>query len=1297
MVTKRNPYEVVADSFAEGAKEIGIAPTPTPTPPPVEAPVAKGGLSPSDVGNFLKKAFDVVVSGPPSPPDLPSTGSLVGEILEKSSLVLDPVAEVAGPHLLAFAEPAIQTAFPGTDFAQRNPASEAAVGRFFTGEMSGPEVAGFLREAFSERGFGEQLALGAVADPLIALAGAPAIARTLGRNIPRFARGAQSVAKPERKFVLFKESPEELTEATIGAAEESYESYVMGPVRRLQIFNEETGEPLLAIAARRVPEPGSVFEVEARGLSTSGKALPFSDTTLQNTFSRRELLRIADDVMEEIGAKELVGFRLGRDIPDIETARGITREQVKRGLSRGRDLSSEEGFISLPKLTTGTTPQPAGSSPLMGPLTRMDTVVEVATRPDMWREIVNLPVVRNAIRPFNLSAVAEEPVERAIVGRAVLRDQGEQLTRNTMSHLGALGTQEQVFGKLDEGGLLLAGPFKGLTVNTLRSAFKKYHANMTNVQREWVRIANNIEFAKLDFLKRSGIEVNQLEFAEGGTYAGRRLFAKITKDGEVIEVATTAGPGRLGAKTASEKMRVFKTQEEAIAEGYRYLPEDEALALNVQGAYNRVADKNMVDWLLPQIPHRTSAAPHALVFADNQAKKALDKAEQIDEVINRSVSGQRIAPQTIASITRAHPDLGAELKTVTDAIASGSTQTGYRVASLIRKSKQKVAELTTQSQEASNRLSVARRQAQTASFEEAVVPLPAFGGKFLQGPGSAEVAKTLTSAMDPRFNSALAMVNQANAVSRYFLLAGDASLATIQLLFFAGYKPKQYAKAMTGFTRALFDTRFHDQYLRRPENIAIAQKYPNLIMSKGGATEFTAAMARGGLLRRGPLAFFGKRLEPFQRGFETGLDVAGIELAKSLDHMAKTPAQIDDLTQFINEFRGLTSSARLGISSTQRQLETAVTLAPRYTRAIAALMFDMTRGGLRGSLARRAMAQGVLATLAMTTAISYAMGKTHEEVIDHLNPTSPHFLTWQIGGQNIGPGTKVRSVVKLLAAAWSNPDKLTDLSIGWGDAEFIQNPLIRFVRGQSSPVLSISWDLLTGKDFIGNQTRPEEWNDRQGYIELTKTIGERLIPIWVQSALIEGGGAQGRALRGVSEFGGMRTYPQNPFQDAAYSWRDELNEYKDIKEATDRIRHRRVNPELDAKLFILGRVSTLRSVRARYHVQRLMKEFEMSPQDLAEGDEENPYEKVFGTLQLLDVTSKQSQGTPSKWQEVSRWLDSNLLRALDKVWNRGGKLSAREDRQLRRVFEQVPLGEDNFRTWLMRTLRQAQSAPAPAQ
>jgi hypothetical protein len=166
---------------------------------------------------------------------------------------------------------------------------------------------------------------------------------------------APSITRPAgRRFKLFPESPEDYDNAILAAAEQGADELILGPVRRLQIFDQETGEPLLAIAGRKVPFGRNVFEVEVRGLSLSGESLPFSDEALRGAFNRRELLEIADDVMNELGADELIGFRLGRDAPDIRTARSITRAQVRQGLGRaapeeGPIIERGGGISSLPR------------------------------------------------------------------------------------------------------------------------------------------------------------------------------------------------------------------------------------------------------------------------------------------------------------------------------------------------------------------------------------------------------------------------------------------------------------------------------------------------------------------------------------------------------------------------------------------------------------------------------------------------------------------------------------------------------------------------------------------------------------------------------------------------------------------------------------------------------------------------------------------------------------------------------------------------------------------------------------
>ena len=82
------------------------------------------------------------------------------------------------------------------------------------------------------------------------------------------------------------------------------------------------------------------------------------------------------------------------------------------------------------------------------------------------------------------------------------------------------------------------------------------------------------------------------------------------------------------------------------------------------------------------------------------------------------------------------------------------------------------------------------------------------------------------------------------------------------------------------------------------------------------------------------------------------MDTAGIEMLKAFDHAGTNryddPVARQELADFINEFRGLANPRRLGISTKQKQLESFSLLAPRYNRAIAAMITDLGRLNMRG-------------------------------------------------------------------------------------------------------------------------------------------------------------------------------------------------------------------------------------------------------------------------------------------------------------------------------------------------------------
>jgi len=752
-----------------------------------------------------------------------------------------------------------------------------------------------------------------------------------------------------------------------------------------------------------------------------------------------------------------------------------------------------------PPATHPSQPAPMEAGKITMPdLQAPQTVVDIYSKPDFWRRVGNLPLVRKAVGLFNPAAVANNPAQQAIILRAALKDEGAQKAQAVISYLWEIGTQERIWGKTDEMGLLTSEPFGALPIDEIRTNPKKYEHLMTDKQKEWIKRANEIERVKLEALRRNDIEINELSFEDGGEYAGRRVMGKFNDSGELIESGQIRVGGRVGAKQAFEKTRVFKDAFDGIAAGYRYMNTDEALYYNILGAYNKIADRQMSDWLLSKVDWRTTKAPEELVLQAEAAHIRLRKAEQLLGALNRAVRGERVPDATINSIANVYADQADTLKTLIPQLQKKSPQTADTVRILDAEAKALIADAKLEYAEAVNKRARAREEALRVKYEEASIAHPAFAGKIFTGAEAKEIADILNKGLNPQFIEAIGAVNKVNAIGRFFMLAGDVSPMTIQLQFLAFFRPKAYAKAMGGFVRAMFDPEF--QYRYYAQNRDLINRHPTLILS-GRGTEFTEFMGRGGLGKK--LGILAKPLVPFQKAFEGCIDVAGIELAKSLDHRATTPQATHDIDQFINEFRGLTSSARIGVSTMQRQVETSVLLAPRYNRAIAAYLFDIVHGGLRGELARMSLGQGMAGLAAMAVALSIALGEDEDEIWEHFDPTSNKFFTWDVMGVKIGLGGKVRSLLKTFG------NMLRTGEVG--------QPALNFLRGNLSPAISTSLDLLTGKNYIGEPTRDNVLN-------FSKTVGRNFMMIWTQNLLLEGGTLKDKALIATAEFLGLRGY-----------------------------------------------------------------------------------------------------------------------------------------------------------------------------
>ena len=245
-----------------------------------------------------------------------SLGPSAPRALAATSLALDPVGEIPGTRVAQ----ALSFPFPS---AQPDPESERMVGRFFRGEMSGPELAGALREAFRERPLQEQVFLGLLADIPFAVLGKAATLKRVTQAAVKALRGttARGAAQAARGALRGEVVPT----AAVQATEEAVPAI---------ITREAAKEAASPIGVLRSGDP-----VEVKGLTlekTADPGGPYApDTTNDFSFAATradgdawivDLQFIPKTRSVDMNIRAL-GYRAGRlSIKDVRTIRDIVRD-----------------------------------------------------------------------------------------------------------------------------------------------------------------------------------------------------------------------------------------------------------------------------------------------------------------------------------------------------------------------------------------------------------------------------------------------------------------------------------------------------------------------------------------------------------------------------------------------------------------------------------------------------------------------------------------------------------------------------------------------------------------------------------------------------------------------------------------------------------------------------------------------------------------------------------------------------------------------------------------------------------
>ena len=366
-------------------------------------------------------------------------------------------------------------------------------------------------------------------------------------------------------------------------------------------------------------------------------------------------------------------------------------------------------------------------------------------------------------------------------------------------------------------------------------------------------------------------------------------------------------------------------------------------------------------------------------------------------------------------------------------------------------------------------------------------------------------------------------------VSRVLGTGFDPGYGLIQGSLILASNPKAWGRAVAKSFEVLFSPKTMHKYMT--DNIDTIQRMVDAQSAplQSGAADIIG-LERGGLLRKVP----GVRpvVDRATEMFNSFMDVGRIELHKAWADRATTDVEYRRLTNVIDHLSGISSSRALGVGATRRQIEGAFILfAPRYRRAVAALMTDIASGGVAGQLAARAVAALTLGGMAVTSAIAMGLGQEDRVLTPGRNgiplmfdPTTSGFMTVEIAGRNVGIGGGVRSMVGQagrLAAGIRGQQAMPGGVLGAVEA------VKRNVRGTASPIGSLAFDVIGGKSFMGEDI------DLTNPRDVGQLVANRTLPFAVQGyveAALDPTVDMPGPVAGAAGYVGLREFPVSEFQ-----------------------------------------------------------------------------------------------------------------------------------------------------------------------
>jgi hypothetical protein len=226
------------------------------------------------------------------------------------------------------------------------------------------------------------------------------------------------------------------------------------------------------------------------------------------------------------------------------------------------------------------------------------------------------------------------------------------------------------------------------------------------------------------------------------------------------------------------------------------------------------------------------------------------------------------------------------------------------------------------------------------------------------------------------------------------------------------------------------------------------------------------------------------------------------------------------------------------------------------------------------------------------------------------DPRNPDFLKARIGRLRFDPWGGTQQFVVLMARLMTQ----TSISSKTLEKRATRDGVAlvsRFLENKKHPFLGIMLETLEGEDFQG---RPIDYSDWETYLNMVGALS--LQDMW-EAFEAEGFGG---GLMGASGIVGMGVLAYD-----TPTW-PEVTPYYALETNKERLSFRKRNPDIDAKLFILGRFATVESTRAKFIVRNLMDEHGIKPEHVR--GYENLFPRGFPKLSPQSRQARRQTVTP---------------------------------------------------------------------